>query len=132
MRAHLALGPLSLILLTGAIAPPKPPTIEGTYKLVSRDLPDGSKQVPPTIHGLLTYTKQYRNFNIYSKNAAGKATSISAIAAYQLSEKQYREQSIYYFVNDEIGGKGPHYDLSSPTATSPVSLKDDRIEIKLP
>src|SRR5438105_713456 len=51
MRPALALASLSLIFLTGAVASPKPPSIEGTYRLVSRDFPDGSKQVPPAGNG---------------------------------------------------------------------------------
>jgi len=77
MRPDLALASLSLICLTGATAPPKPPSIEGTYRLVSRDLPDGSKQVPPAIDGLITFTKGYRNFNIYWKDAGGKVFSVA-------------------------------------------------------
>ena len=63
MRPDLAVASLSLVLVTAASAPPKPPSIEGTYRLVSRDVPDGSKQVPPAIDGLITFTKGYRNFN---------------------------------------------------------------------
>ncbi len=132
MRAYLALGPLSLILLTGAIASPKPPSIKGTYRLVSRDLPDGTKQVPPSIVGLITFTKHYRNFNIYWKDPRGKAVSISNIATYQLTDKEYRETSLYYLMNDESGGKGLSYDLSATSGTSPVVIKGTRIEMKLP
>jgi len=132
MRAHLALGSLSLILLTGAIAPPKPPSIEGTYRLVSRDLPDGTKEVPPKIVGLLTFTEEYRNFNIYWKDASGKAASISYVATYQITDKEDRETSIYHFMNDEISGKGPSYDLSGPRGGSPVTMKGSRIEMKFP
>jgi hypothetical protein len=35
-------------------------------------------------------------------------------------------------VNDEDGGKGVTYDLSGTPATSPVSVKDRRIEFQLP
>lgn len=132
MRTYLALGPVSLILLTGAIAYPKPPTIKGTYRLVSRVLPDGSKQVPPNIVGLITFTTKYRNFNIYWKDANGKSVSISNIATYQLTGKEYRETNIYYLMNDEAGGKGLSYDLSATSGTSPVAIKGTRLEIQLP
>ena len=132
MRAYLALGPLSLVLFTGAIAPPKSPNIEGTYRLVSRDLPDGTKQVPPSIVGLLTFTEHDRNFNIYWKDAGGKAMSISSISTYQITNKEYRETNVYYLVNDEIGGKGLSYDLSGSSGISPVAIKGTRIETKFP
>src|SRR5207249_8548320 len=47
MRADFALASLSLLFLTGAVVPPKPPSLEGSYRLASRDLPGGSRQVPP-------------------------------------------------------------------------------------
>jgi hypothetical protein len=132
MRAYLTLGPLSLILLTGAIASSKPPSIQGAYRLVERDLANGTKQVPPDIVGMITYTSKYRNFNIYWKGADGKPVSISTIASYQLTPKEYRETNIYSVVNDESRGKGPIYDLSTTSAASPVTMKGRRIEMQLP
>jgi hypothetical protein len=132
MRAYLALGPLSLILLTGSITYPKVPSIRGTYRLVSRDLPDGTKQVPPNIVGLITFTSKYRNFNIYWKGANGKPVSISNIATYQLTAKEYRETNIYYLVNDESAGKGLNYELSATSGASPASINGTRIKMKLP
>ena len=108
------------------------PSLEGTYRLVSRELPNGAKQGPPDVLGLLTYTKEYRNFNVYWKDASGKSFSVSYIATYKLTDKEYSEKSIYRFVNDEIGGKGMSYDLSGPTGTSPISIKERRIEFQLP
>lgn len=131
MRANL-IAPLSLLLLTGAVAPTKPPSIQGTYRLVSRDLPDGTRQVPPNIVGLLTFTAKYRNFNIYWKDPNGKAVSLSNIATYQLSDKEYRETNVYYFVNDETQGKKPSYDLAATSGASPITIKGTRIEMQLP
>ena len=132
MRAYLAVGSLSLILLTGAATQQKVPSIKGTYRLVSRDLADGTKQAPPSIVGLITFTTKYRNFNIYWKDASGKAVSISNIATYQLTDKEYRETNVYYLMNDEIGGKGLSYDLSAPSGASPVVMKGTRIAMQLP
>ena len=131
MRPYLALGSLAAIVLTGAVPNSKGPSIQGTYKLVSRDLSDGTKQLPPDVVGLITYTAKYRNFNIYWKDATGKAVSISNIATYKLTPKEYRETNLYYLMNDE-GGKGLSYDLSATTASSPVVVKGTRIEMQLP
>jgi hypothetical protein len=132
MRAYLTLGSLAMIVLTGAVATPKGPSITGTYRLISRDLSDGTKQVPPDIVGLITFTTKYRNFNIYWKDANGKAVSISNIATYQLTAKEYRETNVYYLMNDESGGKGLSYDLSATSGSSPAVTKGTRIEIQLP
>ena len=134
MRADFALASLSLLFLTGAVVPPapKPPSLEGSYRLASRDLPDGSTQVPPAIDGLITYTKGYRNFNIYWKDASGKLFSVSSVATYDLTPKEYREKSIFFLVNDEIGGKGVSYDLSGESGASPVTITGMRVEMQLP
>jgi len=108
------------------------PRIEGTYKLVSRELPNGTKQVPPDVLGMLTYTKEYRNFNVYWKDASGKSFSVSSILTYKLTEKEYSEKNIYHLINDETGGKGVGYDLSALSGTSPVTIKQKRIEFQLP
>ena len=131
MRAYLALGSFA-VLLTGAVPSAKAPSIQGTYKLVSRDLSNGTRQVPPEVVGLITYTAKYRNFNIHWKDAKDKTVSISNIATYQLTPKEYRETNVYYFMDDESGGKGPSYDLSATTGSSPVVMKGGRIEMQLP
>jgi hypothetical protein len=73
--------PMLLVLMLGAPSfagePSRPqassaPTIDGTYQLSSRKLPDGTVLKPPDIMGLLTYTKSHRNFNIIWKDATGK------------------------------------------------------------
>jgi hypothetical protein len=109
----------------------KAPSIEGTYVLVSRDLPDGTKHTPPDIMGLLTYTKTFRNFNVYWTDDEGKRFSLSYMATYVLTDKEYTEKSLYMMVNDE-SGDGVEYDLSRPSGSAPVSVKDGRIEIDLP
>ncbi|NIO22082.1 MAG: hypothetical protein GTN76_15470 [Candidatus Aenigmarchaeota archaeon] len=108
------------------------PGIEGTYKLVLRELPDGKQLRHPDVVGYMTYTKKYRNFNIYWKNTQGKAFSISYVASYDLNDKEYSEKSIYYLENNEIDGKPIKYDLTGPTGSSPVTRKDGRVEFQLP
>jgi hypothetical protein len=129
---YFALGSLALTLLTGATNIDNPPSIRGTYQLVSRDLADGTKQVPPNIVGMITFTAKYRNFNIYWKGPNGKPVSISKIARYQLTGKEYRETNVYFSINDEAGGKGISYELSETSGSSPVMTKGTRIHIKPP
>ncbi len=135
MRGKLAVASASMILVVGVMvfaAAKSPHSIEGTYRLVSRDLADGTQQVPPQIHGLLTYTEEYRNFNIYWADDAGKRMSISSIATYSLTDDAYTETSIYYMVNDEIGGAGLSYDLSGQSGSSPITAEDGGIAFSLP
>lgn len=38
--------------------------IEGAYMLVSQDLPDGTKRVPPLVGGMFNITSKYWNLNV--------------------------------------------------------------------
>jgi hypothetical protein len=106
--------------------------LEGSYKLVYRELPDGTKQSQPDVMGLMTYTKEFRNFNVYWKDAEGKSFSISYVASYKLTDEEYSEKSIYYMENDEINGNKLRYDFSGLSGTSTVSVRDGRMEFCLP
>ncbi len=92
----------SFILVLGAMtifASPvlaQAPNIEGSYRLVSRTLKDGAVIKPPEIQGVQTYTKQYRNFNISSKNPEGKMMSRSLIAEYTLTPTEYAEKPLFH------------------------------------
>lgn len=120
------------LLLALSAAKQNPVNLEGTYRFVSRDLPDGTTMSPPDIQGLLTYTEGYRNFNIYWTDADGKAMSISVIAQYELSEETYSETNVYTMVNDEIGGIAVSYDLSSTSGSSPVVREEGSLSMTLP
>jgi hypothetical protein len=61
-----------VMLLLALSAAAQTPSIEGTYQLVSRKLPDGTMLHPPDVMGLWTYTKSHYNFNIVRKDADGQ------------------------------------------------------------
>src|SRR5438552_3856308 len=87
---------LAVTLATAALsfataAGPRAPGIEGTYKLMSRRLADGTVQRSPQVMGLLTYTKTQRNFNVFWKDAEGKIFSYSLVSTYKLTAKRYTE-----------------------------------------
>lgn len=123
-------SPLLLLALTPAER--NQTDIEGTYRLVSRDLSDGTTVSPPDIQGLLNYEDGYRNFNIYWTNAEGNATSISVIAEYELTEDTYTETNVYTLVNDEIEGTGVSYDLESTSGSAPVTVGEGTLSFTLP
>jgi hypothetical protein len=108
------------------------PSIEGTYQLVRRELPDGTVQRPPAVKGLLTYTKAFRNFSVVWRDEGGRFYSECYVARYTLTEREYAETAEYLIVDDQIGGTGIRYDLSPTTATAPVSLDGGRVRFALP
>jgi len=121
-----------LVLCSAALAPAQVPSIEGTYQLVSRKLPDGTVQSPPTIMGALTYTKTHRNFNVIWKDAQGKFFSYSLVSTYKLTPTEYSETILFSILNDQISGKEIVYNLSRPTQSVPVKVDGKRIQFKLP
>ena len=99
--------PMFLVLTLGALCfagePPRvpassAPSIEGTYKLISRQLPDGTMLRPPEIMGLSTNTKSHRNFNVVQKDATGKIASFSSVLTYMLTATEYRDKPRHDFV----------------------------------
>jgi hypothetical protein len=130
-----------LLVLTLALSfagePPKPqassaPTIEGTYKLVSRTLPDGTMQFPPDIMGLMTYTKDHRTVNIMWKEPDGKLYALALGSTYTFTPREYRETLLFVIENDQITGTGTNYDLMGGTRTASVTVDGGRIQFKLP
>lgn len=120
-----------VVALTG-VGCARPVSIEGTYTLVRRELPDGGIMRPPDVVGCMTFSETYRNFNICWKDGDGRRHSVSYVATYSLSDKEYSEESIYRMVNDEISGEGLSYDFSRPSGSSPVSIEDGGIEFRFP
>jgi hypothetical protein len=135
MKTHRVLAAVTmlLVLTIGARCfAGEQPTIEGTYKLSSRKLPDGMMQKPPDIMGLLTYTKSHRNFNIVWKDAAGKFFSYSLASTYKLTPTEYSETLLFSILHDQIGGKDIVYDLLGKTQSVPVNVEGGRLQFKLP
>ena len=133
--------PLLLVLMFGAVSfagePPTPqasaaPSIEGTYRLVSRQFRDGTTLKPPEVMGLFTYTKTHRNFNIVRKDATGKFSSRSSVSTYALTATEYRETLLFSIVTDQVGGKDIAYDLSGQTRSAPVTVDGGRLQFMLP
>ena len=119
-----------MVLLFAISASAQAPSIEGTYKLISRKLPDGTMLSPPDIMGLYTYTKTHRHFNIVLKDATGKFYSDSVGSTYTLTATEYSDTRLFGIVNDQIGGKEIVYNLSPQTRSAPVTVEGGRIQLK--
>src|SRR5712691_5113461 len=121
-----------MVLLFASAASAQAPSIEGTYQLISRKLPDGTMLKPPDIMGLLTYTKSHRNFNFVRKDATGKFRSFSLVSTYKLTATEYSETLLFSILTDQIGGKDTVYDLAGQTGSTPVHMEGGRLQFKPP
>jgi hypothetical protein len=120
------------VLLFALPAAAQTPSIEGTYQLTSRKLPDGTMLKPPDIMGLYTFTKTHINFNIVRKDATGKFASFSHVSTYKLTATEYSETRLFSIRTDQIGGKDIVYDHSGKTQSAPVKMEGGRIQFKHP
>lgn len=108
------------------------PSIEGSYQLVRRELPDGTVQLPPALRGMITYTKEFRNFSVVWKDDKGKFYSECYVARYALTDKEYAETQEYLIVVADPLASDLIVDLSNTTAKSPVSIDGRRVRFALP
>ncbi len=109
----------------------KTPSIEGTYKLLWRKLPDGTTVKPPMLMGVQTLAKNIRNFNLMEVDKNGKHYSYSVFSTYKLTDKDFTETILFSITNDEIGGKGVTY-ITDQTKTVPITYDGKKLEFKFP
>jgi hypothetical protein len=125
----MALGALlmNMFLFFADAALAQAPSIEGTYRLVSRTLRDGTVLKPPDVMGLQTYTKSYRNFNILSKDPNGQFVSRSIVATYTLTPTDYVETTLFHIL---VRGQDIRREVSTQPERSSVTLDAGRIQIR--
>lgn len=110
------------------------PTIQGTYRLVSRELPDGTIVTPPQIMGLLTYTQTHRSITVAGEDASGKFFAMRA-ATYTLSPTEYTETVLFRATNLSASASDRtqiDYDVPAQPLSTPVTVAGDRIEFRVP
>lgn len=110
----------------------KAPSIEGTYKFVSRTTPDGKTVKSPDVVGLQTFTKTYRNFNVAWKTPDGKRFALAISSTYTLTATTYTETLMSSVMIDELTGKGIVTSTTPETKTSPVTMDGGKVTFKLP
>lgn len=104
-------------------------SIQGSYILISRELPDGTVLRPPEIMGLFTYTETHRNFTIVGADAMGKFF-ISRGATYTFSPTEYSETQLFNIANDASDRTQVVYDVTAATVKAPVTVSGDRVQFK--
>jgi hypothetical protein len=119
------LGTACLIISTAALA--QALSIEGTYRLISRTLRDGTVLKSPDVMGLQTYTKTHRNFNILSRDSGGQFTSRSIVATYTLTPTEYIETTLFHIL---VRGEKVQREVSTPPSRSVVTIEGGRIHFR--
>ena len=104
-------------------------SIEGTYVMESRTLPDGTVLTPPAVVGLYTMDDGYVNFNLAVKHSDGKVWSRSDIATYSISGSTYTEEHLYTAIND---GTGMKHDFTKRSGSSEMVMSEGNVELEFP
>jgi hypothetical protein len=104
-------------------------SIEGTYVLQSRELPDGTTLTAPDVEGLYNLIGGYMNLNRAVKDNQGNITSRSAVGTYKISGSTYTMELVYTAEND---GEGVKYDFSKRPGSSEMVMTDGNVEMKIP
>jgi ketosteroid isomerase-like protein len=102
------------------------PSIVGTYRLVSRKLPDGHVVYPPSVNGLFSITPSTMNFNIVTEDSPGKFSSYSSIATYRLASTELSMTSLFESLVGD--GKVVYFAGSARTSTTAAKISGPRVE----
>ena len=105
--------------------------IDGTWRLIKRELPDGTVQTPPVVVGLGTSTNGLRHLNVFWHTPDGRPASIGVISKIKVTATEYTE-TLIAFTLDDGSGQPAAYNFSGETRTAPVTTEGRRISFKLP
>lgn len=105
--------------------------LEGTWRLVKRELPDGTIQAPPTVQGLFTITKGLEQTIVYWSTPSGKPASLAQIDRLEVSDTEVVATPVLV-VFDDGSGKPPVYMVGGETKRSPVTRRGARVSYQHP
>lgn len=107
-------------------------SVEGTWRLVARDLPDGTRVTPPQVMGMASLHKGQRNLNVLWYSAGGKPASYSLMSTYVLTNTTYTETVLFSIFNDPDNPQSPLYNLAGETKSMPATRDGRKVSFKLP
>lgn len=119
-------------LLSASAAHAQLSSVEGTWRMVARDLPDGTRITPPQVMGMASLSKGQRNLNVLWHSPSGKPASYSLMSTYVLTNTSYTETVLFSIFNDPDNPQSPLYNLAGETKSMPVTRDGRKVSFKLP
>ena len=98
---------------------------DGSYRLVTRKLPDGTVLTPPAVHGMGTFKNGIYQLTIFWRTPNGKPASLSRISRWRWSENEVEATPLAFFIDD--GSGNPVYEWGGETRRVPVRREGTRI-----
>lgn len=126
-----------LIAAVGSVysedTPKSAPSIDGTYRLVSRfQVADSSTVTAPDIFGIATFEEGYRSTIISWRDQNGLVFASSIIAKFTLTDSAYSETILFGTTHNEIGAQPVKYNFEGQSGSSPLKKDGDKLTFKLP
>lgn len=105
--------------------------LNGTWRLVKRQLPEGTILTAPAVFGMSTVNNGIRHTNVFWQIADGRPASISVITEQKLTANKFTE-TLLAMAFDDGSGKPIFYNFSGETKSSPVKRQGATFSFKMP
>ena len=126
--SRLAVG---LLLSFGIASAGLADEIEGTWRLVKRQLPDCTRQTPPAVAWLATLVNGQRHLNVFWRTPDGKPASFGLVSKITVGSNRYTETLVASALDDG-SGKPVSYNFSGETKSTPITRDGSRMSYQLP
>lgn len=114
---------------SAAPAPGHGLSLEGSYELAWRELPDGRVVRPPEVLGAMDITATRRNLNV-SWLKDGERHALALVTAWRIEGGRLHETSVYRLT--DFAGQGVAYRTEPVSGSSPVELEPGVLRVQMP
>ena len=102
---------------------------DGTYRLVKRQLSDGTVLTPPAVQGMGTFKNGMYQLIVFWRTPDGKPASLSSLSKWEWSETEVSATPLVVIFDD---GSGPVYAVGGETKRAPVARQGRRVSHQHP
>ena len=99
---------------------------DGTYRLVKRQLSDGTVLTPPAVQGMGTFKNGMYQLTLFWRTPDGKTAALSRISRWEWSETEVAATPLVFMIDDG-SGKPPVYEWGGETKRVPVTRQGKRV-----
>jgi hypothetical protein len=99
---------------------------EGTYRLVTRTLADGTVLTPPAVQGMGTFKNGVYQLTLFWRTPEGTTAALSRLAEWRWSETEVAATPLALMFDDG-SGKPPIYEWGGETRRVPVMREGSRV-----
>ena len=103
----------------------------GTYRLVTRTLADGTVLTPPAVQGMGTFKNGTYQLTIFWRSPDGKPASLSRLSKWTWSETEVAATPLAFMLDDG-SGKPPVYVWGGEAVRVPVTRQGTRVSHQHP